>query len=1232
MTQDSDGPGRQMPGIDLDAQTQALTPGQDKVRTTDGHLHDQEPAAAAAIGDYRIIRKIGEGGMGVVYEAEQQRPRRRVALKVVRGGLASDDRHIKMFEREIEALARLKHPGIASIYESGRSDDGQMFFAMEFVEGVDLADFIERRRTMTGALPSVDDQLRLFARIAEVVSYAHLRGIIHRDLKPQNILVTDDGDVLATLSGERVGVKILDFGLARINDPEFRGNTAASEVGQIKGTLLYMSPEQLKGRPDEIDVRSDVYALGVMLYEMLTGRIPYDLSQASLPEAMRIICEDPPIPFSRAMTETGMRTGRIDRDVETIVLKALEKEPARRYQGVAAMLDDVERYLTSQPILARPPSPYYQFRKLVARHRAAFASLAVIFVLLLAFGIAMAAQSVRIANERDRAQQAREDAEHQRSEAERSRNEALTARHEESKQRRVAEENLKRAEDEQERAEDALNRAEEQRSIAQRSQRAEADQRRIAEQNLEAARREALRAETQTTIANEQKLLADSRKMDAENKAEEYRRLAYAAEMNLGDQAWKQSNLADLDTILTAHIPTLGEADLRGFEWFYLWKRSHQDLVSLRQSGDIYSATFSLDGRYLIISRLGPGGRLGAQQRLSVVDMATANELRSFLGVSIAESITQPSQTGAGAGLTADGKAIVWKNERGMEFGQLDLTTGEFRPLGLRLPSPPVIHAISPDGKLIALRSSSSGGNFELWNLESGQRLLSESSSAGTVTSLAFSRDGKQLAVGYPPRGFRLLDLTTLKQTGFVNSRIPIAIAFAPDSKHIAGVDYDGIRLWETDSLKEVAHAAMNVDAPFTGRFNLQFSPHGDSVAVAVGTSLHLLDSRTLRTFSTMKVHGRSVTMMTFAPAGDRIATVSLDGTLKVWNVGPRPAPVFNPRGGAGVLMRNKWTNAGGDGEGLSNEKGGAAVTSDGRHIIVGTGIIVPGSSDQEGDKGRGLVVIDSETNREVASFGGDQGSSLESPKVSPDGRVIAAIRTPTGTLELWDSFTRTKIVSIEANCRNFAFSPDGQFISIAGLENRRSMIRVWSVPDNRFVFDGKPVAYWPGISMAFSRDSATLAVYGAGPGVQFVDLQSREETHQPIKLERTRGASVYAEMVAFSPDGTTLAILHEWNLKIFRYPSLDEVAILRGSTANLTGVAFSNDGKRVAAGGQDGTLRIWDLSTRKVVSSIRVDESPGPISLQFTPDGRNLVTTSSIGVQIWRGATDEEVARQRGK
>jgi|GEM_PF-1261836 len=340
------------------------------LRHVDAHT-DASPQTASPVaeklprqfGRYHLVAKLGQGGMGTVYEAEQDNPKRSVALKVITAGTGSRTTQ-RRFQREVQVLGRLQHRCIAQVYEAGtvNTNNGpQSYYAMELVRGDTLIDYANAEKLSTR------DRLALIAEIGEAVHHAHQRGVIHRDLKPDNILIDASGVP-----------KVLDFGIAFIIDADLKAATLTTVVGQLVGTVAYMSPEQASGDPREVDVRSDVYSLGVVLFELLTGRLPHDTEGKRIYDVVRDIREEP-----------APRLGFLDRslrgDLEIVVAKALEKDKERRYQSALDLVDDVRRYLGDEPIVARHATLSYQLRMMVKRRPALFTSAAVLIVLVTAF-------------------------------------------------------------------------------------------------------------------------------------------------------------------------------------------------------------------------------------------------------------------------------------------------------------------------------------------------------------------------------------------------------------------------------------------------------------------------------------------------------------------------------------------------------------------------------------------------------------------------------------------------------------------------------------------------------------------------------------------------------------------------------------------------------------------------------------------------------------------------------
>ncbi len=481
------------------------------------------------IGRYKLREKIGEGGCGVVYVADQEEPvRRRVALKVIKLGMDTNS-VIARFEAERQALAMMDHPNIAKVLDAGATDAGRPYFVMELVRGIRITDYCDQNKLST------IERLELFIKVCQAVQHAHQKGIIHRDLKPSNILVTLHDGVPVP--------KIIDFGIAKATEGRLTDLTVYTELNQFIGTPAYMSPEQAEMSGLDIDTRSDIYSLGVLLYELLTGGTPFDaqeLAKSGLDAMRKTIREKEPVrPSTRLntmldsdLTAVAHRHGAeppklvhlIKGDLDWIVMKSLEKDRTRRYETANGLAADIKRHLGNEPIIARPPSSLYRFQKMARRNKLAFAATAAVAASLLV-GIGFSSwQAFRAMN---------------------SEKNERSARLVESEQRQIAQQ-------ERSNAVSAQVEAESQRNVAKASE-------------------------------------------------QSARNLLYAADMRLAQQAWDEGNLSRMTKLLEAHHPKPGEVDERGFEYYYLQNlaKGEQEQVLSHDTNGQWGVAISPDGKWL---------------------------------------------------------------------------------------------------------------------------------------------------------------------------------------------------------------------------------------------------------------------------------------------------------------------------------------------------------------------------------------------------------------------------------------------------------------------------------------------------------------------------------------------------------------------------------------------------------------------------------------------------------
>ena len=987
---------------------------------------------------YDMLRELGRGGMGVVYLARDCKLLRLVALKMILTGAQSGLEERARFRIEAETVARLQHPNIVQIFEVGEWN-GQPYLALEYVDGGSLAKQLGRPLPISTALQFTE-------ALALAVHYAHNRGVIHRDLKPGNVLMSGIGSDVEPTAGNGISAaipKITDFGLAKRIDLE----SGATQTGSILGTPNYMAPEQAAGRANEIGPAGDVYALGAMLYEMLTGRPPF-LGATPMETVMHVIHDEPASP--------RILNPRVPRDVETICLKCLRKEPAKRYASAGALAEDIRRCAEGRPILARPVSSLERGWRMARRNPIA-AGLAAAFLASLIIGIMVATYfAVQSA--------------------------------------RRAERNL--------------------------------EMKQIAERRL------------------------------------------YLTRMNLASQAWQEGQVVRVLELLDKTCPeSTGGIDLRGFEWYHLWRRCHQhDLRLVRaHTAPITQLAWS------------PGGTLvasaGKDKLVKLWDPMTGEllaELRDHEAPVWCVAFTPDGKTLASG--DEAGTIRIWNVEQQVCIRTLKCSSAPVKCL-----------AFSRDGSRLL---ASLLDNIWQWRTDTWQSERYEAQRVGMIYGMAWAQhDSCFVAAG--TRGLVLFhDADSSSETwvkasdGYLS-----ALAVSADGEFAASGGLDGqIKIWETVKpyllKKQYSGLAGDIAA-------LAFSANGRfviSAGITGAVTVRDMQSDEARVIA----HSGPVESITLSPDQSTLAIGGSDGQIKfaAIDLHPTPPPEHADRVYAVAVAPDGRTAASASRDGalrlwdVANGKPSgelvpsgdpiwcAAFNPDGRQVAIGTG--------------GGLVrVFDTHSKKELAAWKA-HGEAVWGIAFFPGGRRLATAGYKDSAACIWDLDSREKPIKLKTRSDRawcVAISPDGRRIAAGGSKG-------------------------------------DVTVWNATTG----ELQ--------LKLEKGDG---WIWTLAFSPDGSQLVaglengMIARWNVA-----TGEPLPDLPGHHAIVRALGFFPDGETLFSGGEDGMIKLWDLASGEERARL-VAHSGAVRSVVVTPDGRTLISGGiDRRVRFWRTASPEKVNASR--
>jgi len=1018
------------------------------------------------IGRYQLLGVIGEGGMGIVYQARQEHPiKRDVALKLIKPGMDSKQ-VIARFEAERQALALLDHPNIAHVYDAGTTETGRPYFVMEYVKGLPITEHCDSHKL------AIEDRLNLFRQICLAVHHAHQKGIIHRDIKPSNILVSTQDD--------KAIPKIIDFGVAKAIAQPLTDRTLVTEQGQLFGTPEYMSPEQAEMSTEDIDTRSDIYSLGVLLYELLTGVLPFDsktLREGGIDHIRKIIREtDPKAPSTRLTrlgekakkiaesrrTEIATLTKRLHKELEWIPLKAMRKERAERYRSTSELADDIENYLKGAPLLAGPLTDGYRLRKFVRRNKRIVAGVVMVAAALM-IGLTVSVVSL------DREQHARRQAQ-----------------------------------------------------------------------------------------ANEL----------------EMRRIAYASDMSLAQQALAMNDVGRARRLLEDHRPAPGEVDLRGWEWRYLWQECRSDALSefCRYPPSVRSVAYSPDGRVLAVA----GFR---QEFVDIWDVPGRKRIATLQPEEGSRVAFSPR--GDLLATNARNKIRLWRT------GTWDLIDP------LTLTGDVTVLKFSPDGTRLACLSLPDEltvwevDRWEVVHHDPGVRL------SDVFGELDFSPDDKALVIGHDDHHLQVIDLASGNTKFDVWEAHPdhiTAVAWSPDGSVIAsGSGWKGgpILLWDAASGKSLGE--LKGHTSWVGE--LVFSTDGLRLYSASGDqTIRIWDVGQRRCLATLRGSSLDVAGLALSPDGTTLASACKDGVVAFWSADPRPEeerPRLIP---LGYCAR-------------------PAFAPDSRALAV----------PQQG----GVSLLDLATFKETKLS--DLGTDSEVVAYSPDGALLVG-GSKSGKIRVWSCARRCLLKELDDHKGRIGllrFRADGTLL--LSLDATGKAIR-WDVltwkADSVMELPVRSNEYWPALDV--SPDGRLLAIGTRTGAMRWLNA----ETGKP--LPPTTGGDRLTSQVTFSGDGSQVASTSPFGTVALWDPSSFELLTkLDGHILGAFGLAFSPDGRRVATGGGTSrdAVKLWDLSTHRELMTL-----PGQSTVfrfvVFSNDGRWLAACGDDEdkLHLWHAPSWEEI------